>query len=75
MTKPPCGTPENPCPRRYIACHASCEKYHEWLVIHEAEKAEIKRKKYAENDINAFAAGLWKRRQALPGDRFWKEEK
>lgn len=73
-TKPPCYKDGEPCGNRYIACHASCKEYHEWLVIHEAEKAEIKRKKYAENEISAFQAGLWKRRQNLPDNRFWKEK-
>ena len=39
MTKPPCQGPDGiDCPRRYIGCRADCEKWHEWLAIHEAEK-------------------------------------
>lgn len=73
LTKPPCGKGPDACPRRYIACHASCEEYHEWMAIHEKEKAEIRHKKDAENEVSAFQAGLWKRRQGLADDRFWKE--
>ena len=63
------------CQRRYIACHAGCNEYNDWLAIHEEEKAEIRRKKDAANQIAAFQAELWKRRQNLPDDRFWKEKK
>lgn len=71
MTPSPCRN----CPRRYIACHARCDEYGEWLAIHETEKAAIKRKKVADADVSAFQAGLWKRRKNLPDNRFWKEEK
>ena len=33
------------CAERKCGCHASCEKYKEWLVEHEKEKAEISKKR------------------------------
>lgn len=66
MTKPPCYNPETKgdCPRRYVGCRASCEAWHEWLVIH----AEEKEKRYAiyrrDKDINTF--------EAQQGDRIHK---
>lgn len=50
MTKSPCFK----CERRYIGCHASCEKYHEYLAIHAAEKDKINRAKYADCDVRTF---------------------
>lgn len=54
MTKPPCHDGIDDCQRRYVGCHAECEKWHEWLSIHEEEKAREKQAKYSENDVNEF---------------------
>lgn len=57
MTKPPCKTPDgNDCPRRYIGCRAECEAWHEWLVIHEAEKEQMRRNKHSDLDVDGFLA-------------------
>lgn len=43
-TQPPCKTPDGKrCDRRYIGCHADCEKWNEYIVAHEAEKEQIRR--------------------------------
>ena len=52
--KPPCKADGIECERRYIGCHAECEKWHEYLAAHQAEKEMILRKKRTENDANAF---------------------
>ena len=56
MTKPPCVVDGVHCDKRYIACQAACEKYAEWLVIHEAEKDAIKRRKDADKAVDDFLA-------------------
>ncbi len=40
MTHPPCFDEQTntDCPRRYIGCSATCQKWHEWLIIHAEEK-------------------------------------
>lgn len=75
MTKPPCfdTTTNTDCPRRSPRCRATCPEWKEWETVHAEEKREIKRKKDQANEIAAFQAGLWKRRQNLADDRFWKE--
>lgn len=56
MTKPPCVVDGVHCDKRYIACHAACEKYAEWLAVHEAEKDAIKRRKDADKAVDDFLA-------------------
>jgi hypothetical protein len=56
MTKPPCVVDGVHCDKRYIACQAACEKYAEWLVIHEEEKADIRQKKMQERTVDDFLA-------------------
>lgn len=75
-TRPPCfdEKSDTDCPKRYVGCKSWCEDWHKWIAIHEAEKAEIRRKKYEENEVKAFLDGQWLRAQKLPEDRFWKEK-
>lgn len=54
LTKPPCGKGQDACPHRYIACHASCEEYHEWLAVHAGELETEKQKKDAEWAADGF---------------------
>lgn len=56
MTPPPCVVEGVHCDKRYIACQAACEKYAEWLVIHEEEKADIRQKKMQERTVDDFLA-------------------
>lgn len=47
MTNSPCFDTESrtDCPRRYVGCKASCEKWHEWLAVHAEEKQRIEAKR------------------------------
>ena len=57
MTKPPCKPDGmDDCPRRYVGCHAECERWHEWLAIHAEEKAREKQKRQAEHELLAIVA-------------------
>ena len=54
-TQPPCKTSDGKrCERRYIGCHADCEKWNEYLVAHEAEKEQMRHKK----DMDRVADGF-----------------
>ena len=66
MTRPPCYNPETKgdCPRRYVGCRASCEAWHEWLVIHAEEKEQRYTIYRRDKDINTF--------EAQQGDRIHK---
>lgn len=66
MTPPPCYNPEThaDCPRRYVGCRASCEAWHEWLVIHAEEKEQRYTIYRRDKDINTF--------EAQQGDRIHK---
>jgi hypothetical protein len=46
MTKPPCKVNGVDCPMCYVGCQSECEKYREWLAIHEAEKEAQRKDKY-----------------------------
>lgn len=52
MKKPPCKINGIDCPDRYIGCKAECEKWHDWLSIHEAEKEA--QKKHMHNPADDF---------------------
>lgn len=54
MTRPPCFKNGVDCRKRYIGCKASCEEWHEWLAIHEEEKATIRRNKNSEREATSF---------------------
>lgn len=56
MTKPPCYNNGNDCPRRYVGCKAECDKWHEWLATHEAEKEQMRRNKHSDRDVDGFLA-------------------
>lgn len=66
MTRSPCYNPETKgdCPRRYVGCRASCEEWHEWLVIHAEEKEQRYTIYRRDKDINTF--------EAQQGDRIHK---
>ena len=66
MTRPPCYNPETKgdCPRRYVGCRASCEAWHEWLIIHAEEKEQRYTIYRRDKDINTF--------EAQQGDRIHK---
>ena len=55
-TKPPCHDGIDDCPRRYVGCHAECDRWHEWLAIHEAEKKRANDNKKAEHELLAIVA-------------------
>jgi len=38
MKNPPCKVDGVECNKRYVGCHADCEAWHKWLIVHEAEK-------------------------------------
>ena len=76
-TNPPCydKATKTACPRRYIGCKADCEKYHEWLAIHEAEKAVENDAKQKYRTIEDTLANQSKRaRQAARRD-YMKERR
>ena len=54
MTLPPCKVNGVECDKRYIGCHASCASYHEWLAIHEKEKAVMQKNKSVYVDARTF---------------------
>ena len=64
MTKPPCKVNGVDCPRRCVGCQSQCEKYREWLAIHEAEKEAQKKDKH--NPADDFLI-----RQNLKIQRAW----
>ena len=54
MTMNPCYNNGKDCPMRYVGCKATCEKWHEWLIIHAAEKEAMLRNKSVDVDVRAF---------------------
>ena len=52
--QPPCKVNGVECDRRYIGCHANCEKWNQYLAAREAEKEQIRRKK----DMDRIADGF-----------------
>lgn len=58
MIKPPCFNPEThaDCSRRYVGCRASCEAWHEWLIVHAEEKQQRYTIYRRDKDINTFEA-------------------
>lgn len=55
-TIPPCFNEKTrtDCPRRYIGCKATCEEWHNWLIIHEREKQETRQRIAQEREVNGF---------------------
>lgn len=64
MTKPPCYVEGGNCPDRHTACHTDCQRYKDWLVIHEREKEQRHEIYRNDRDINTF--------EALQGNRIHK---
>lgn len=62
MTRPPCKVDGVDCPRRCVGCQSSCKAYHDWLVIHAAEKDAMRRDKDRTCDADGFLAGQTKRK-------------
>ncbi len=56
MTPPPCFHDGLDCQSRYVGCKSWCKAWHEWLVIHEEEKAAIRQKKMTERTVDDFLA-------------------
>ena len=56
MTRPPCydEIAHTDCQHRHVGCHADCEAYHKWMVIHNEELETVRRKKQSENEVNEF---------------------
>lgn len=55
--KPPCKSPEGvDCPNRYIACQSNCERYAEWLAIHEAENEAIRASRNEHHEYYEYSA-------------------
>lgn len=64
MTRPPCYNDGKDCSRRYVGCRASCEAWHEWLIIHAEEKEQRYTIYRRDKDIDTF--------EAQQGDRIHK---
>ena len=56
MTRPPCWDEINnvDCPRRVVGCRKVCEKWAEWLVIHDEELNRARKNKQKDIDILKF---------------------
>ena len=50
------------CQRRYIACHADCHEYHDWLAARAEDKEKVQRAYQTDGDYITFTAGRAKRR-------------
>lgn len=72
-TKPPCKVNGVDCPRRYVGCRAGCEKWHEWLVVHERETA--RRRQYRHNEADGFLVGRKKRVEQARHRDYMRERK
>lgn len=57
------GSPCRGCEKRYIACHSTCEEYHNWLVIHAEEKDAVDHARHKDDDTISFLVKQDKRRR------------
>ena len=60
-------TPCYGCEERYIACHAKCERYHDWLAAHEAKQTALRKKRLIEREATSHAMAAAIRRKKLRG--------
>lgn len=51
-TKPPCKVNGIDCSERYVGCRAECDRYHEWMAVHEREMA-ARRQSLKRDDADA----------------------
>ena len=75
MTMNPCYNDGKDCPKRYVGCKTDCEKWHEWLAIHEAKKEAIRRNKYAGNEADEFARDRTNRLKVFYSARYQQEKR
>ena len=56
MTKPPCfdTLTRTDCPQRRVGCRENCKAWKDWLVVHEQELADIRRKRKIIDEANEF---------------------
>lgn len=54
FTKPPCYAENGDCPDRDTGCHAKCERYKEWQIIHDAEKQKRYNIYCKDRDLDTF---------------------
>ena len=54
FTKPPCYVDGGKCPDRGEGCHARCERYQEWQVIHENERQKRYNIYCNDRDLDTF---------------------
>ena len=52
------------CQRRYIACHADCHEYHDWLTARAEDKEKVQRAYQTDGDYITF-----KHRQRMERNR------
>ena len=77
LTRPPCWDEINDrdCPRRYIGCRAGCEKWAEWLAIHEEELERARKQKHDKLDVDKFLYEQNKRVQQARHREYMRERK
>jgi len=49
-TKAPCKE----CDHRAVGCHATCEQYKDWQIVHEDERAQLRRNMSAAKEADYF---------------------
>lgn len=54
MTKPPCYVEGGSCPDRHTACHAECQRYKDWQIIHEQERQKRYNIYCKDRDLDTF---------------------
>lgn len=64
LTRSPCWNDGEDCPKRHVGCRAECDAWQEYSEIHEKESEEIRKRKSAGSNADAFfveASMRWKR--------------
>lgn len=54
FTKPPCFINGGKCSDRCEVCHAKCERYQEWQIIHENERQKRYNIYCKDRDLDTF---------------------
>lgn len=54
MTKPPCYVEGGSCLDRHTGCHAECQRYKDWQIIHEQERQKRYNIYCKDRDLDTF---------------------
>ena len=53
-TLPPCKSSGTDCPERRIGCRADCQRWQEWVAVHEREMTARREEYVRDRDVDTF---------------------